>query len=312
MNIFVSGAAGFIGSHLVENLAKLGHSVVGVDSFREDLYESRKRRKVWQELEAKFPNVSLFEFDLQQPRNFADLGDFSVVYHLAATPGLQLSWSNPNLYFNNNVMTTLNMIDGFLTSKPDKFFYISTSSVYGEFGVGDESMPLNPISPYGISKLAAEQLVINYCNFHVIPFNIFRPFSVYGPRQRDDMAYNIFFRKIMNGEEISIFGDGSQTRSNTYVTDIVNGLVNGIDSFRNSQIYNLSGSESFSLNDTLQLMEDIVGKKAKVKYHNFKPGDQKRTQGDFSKAEAEINYRPQISMREGLEQQYLWHLSQQS
>ena len=312
MNIFVSGAAGFIGSHLVEKLAILGHTVVGVDSFREDLYESRKRRKVWEELEARFPNISLCEFDLQQPRNFADLGDFSVVYHLAATPGLQLSWNNPNLYFNNNVITTLNMIDGFATSNLDKFFYISTSSVYGEFGVGNESMPLNPISPYGISKLAAEQLVSNYCNFYGIPFSIFRPFSVYGPRQRDDMAYNIFFRRIMNGEEISVFGDGLQSRSNTYVTDIVNGLVNGISSSRNSQIYNLSGSETISINETLQLMEDIVGKKAIVKYHSFKPGDQKRTQGDFSKAETEIDYRPQISMREGLQRQYLWHLSQQS
>jgi len=307
--ILVTGAAGFIGSHLVEKLSTMGHEVTGLDCFMGELYPSDLKRENWTEVERNFPNTNLIEIDLRQDFDDSALFEFEYVYHLAAMPGLSLSWTNLKLYADCNLLATNNLINSLNLSVLKKFFYISTSSVYGEVVSGDEQSQLKPISPYGVTKLAGENLLSAYARSKSFEYAIFRLFSVYGPRQRSDMAFNIFIDSILGEKQINVFGDGSQARANTFVLDIVDALSKGLDKAANQQIYNICGTNVYSVIDVIRSIENIVNKKAIVKFGEERLGDQKQSNSVGGKAMQSLGFTPKVELLEGLTEQVKWQIA---
>jgi len=306
MRVAVTGAAGFIGSHLVEALMKSGFQVVAIDSLNNDLYPSSVKEVNWRKLQAHQEGVECIRLDLRDPINFKIFDGCDAIFNLAAMPGLSLSWSNPKLYIDSNLLVTCNLMSAAEKLPNVKFIQISTSSVYGKSVLGDENSPLQPISPYGVSKLAAENAVIAIGNAKNVAFTILRLFSVYGPRQRPDMAFNIFIRKMLLGETISIFGDGTQTRANTFVGDIVHGIMLAYEMFETNTIYNLSGAHEYSVNEILDLTKNILNVTPRIEYTPERLGDQLRTTFVSEKASRVLGYNPSTTIVQGLTQQITW------
>ena len=306
MRVAVTGAAGFIGSHLVEALVKNGFFVIAIDSLNDDLYPRSVKERNWSYLNTLSKSVKCVEVDLRDPIDYRIFEGCDAVFNLAAMPGLSLSWSNPKLYIDSNLLVTCNLMSAMERIPGVKFIQISTSSVYGKSVLGDENSPLQPISPYGVSKLAAENAVIAIGNAKGILFSILRLFSVYGPRQRPDMAFNIFIKKMLAGEPISIFGDGSQIRANTYVGDIVNGILLAYEKFEFGSVYNLSGTQEYSVNQILDITKGILKVEPRVEYTEERLGDQSRTTNVSEKATRILGYRPETTIVEGLTRQINW------
>lgn len=306
MRVAVTGAAGFIGSHLVEALVKKGFFVIAIDSLNDDLYPRSVKERNWNSLNSLSKSVKCVEVDLRDPIDYRIFEGCDAVFNLAAMPGLSLSWSNPKLYIDSNLLVTCNLMSAMERIPGVKFIQISTSSVYGKSVLGDENSPLQPISPYGVSKLAAENAVIAIGNAKGIVFSILRLFSVYGPRQRPDMAFNIFIKKMLVGEPISIFGDGSQIRANTYVGDIVNGILLAYEKFQFGSIYNLSGTQEYSVNQILDIIKGILKVEPRVEYTEERLGDQSRTTNVSERATRILGYKPETTILEGLTRQINW------
>jgi len=309
--VLVTGAAGFIGSHLCEALTAQGHEVTGLDCFMSDLYPSQQKRKNWLDVKKTSPNVDLLELDLREKLDPKVFFGFEYVFHLAAMPGLSLSWTNFALYSECNTLATNNLINALDLLAMNKFFYISTSSVYGEIVDGDESSPLKPISPYGVTKLAGENLLSAYARAKSFEFNIIRLFSVYGPRQRSDMAFNIFLKKILSGEQIDIYGDGTQSRANTFVLDVVDGIIGAMINSKSSEIYNICGSKVYSVFEVIKTLERITGNNANLNLVEERLGDQKSTFSVGSKARLELGFDPKTELESGLRQQFEWQVNNQ-
>lgn len=305
--IVVTGAAGFIGSHLAQALASLGHSVLAIDCLLDASYSADIKQENWNLL-SEYKNVERLELDLRLSEVQEFLKGTETVYHLAAMPGLMKSWTDFKLYQDCNLLATGNLLKGLDSATLKMFINISTSSVYGLNAIGDEKAPTIPISPYGVTKLAAENLVRAYCGAMSLPFNIVRPFSVYGPRQRPDMAFNILIKKINENQQIDIFGDGHASRSNTYVLDLVNGLVLLGGSNNLGQTYNLCGTENISIIEVVRLIEEVLGKKAQISYKPSRMGDQLRTFGSSKKAEEHFGFIAQMNFKEGIRRQAEWQL----
>jgi nucleoside-diphosphate-sugar epimerase len=303
--ILVTGGAGFIGSHFVQSCLALGYEVLVVDSLLPNLYSSDlKIRNL--DLFRNDPNVEVLEKDLCKLNMKDVVSRVDVIVNFAAMPGLMPSWHQFETYLNSNVLALSRILDSVEANSNQKIIQISTSSVYGKIAIGNEQSETKPISPYGVTKLAAENLIRVIADQKNLDFNILRLFSVYGPRQRPDMAYDIVTRKILASETVKIFGDGESTRSNTYVDDVVNGIHGSIKSGIKGETYNICGSESFSLNSVLSMIEEITGKKANRTYLPPRPGDQAATRGDFAKASKDFNYHPKTKLIEGLENQIRW------
>jgi len=303
--ILVTGGAGFIGSHFAQSCLSLGYEVVVVDSLLPNLYSSDlKIRNL--DIFRDESDIEIIEKDLCQV-NIKEIVDrVDIIVNFAAMPGLMPSWHQFETYLNSNVLVLSRILDSVEVNSNQKIIQISTSSVYGKVAVGNEQTETNPVSPYGVTKLAAENLIKVIADQKNLDFNILRLFSVYGPRQRPDMAYDILSRKILANEEVNIFGDGESTRSNTYVDDVVSGVHGSIKRGVKGETYNICGNESYSLNYVISLLEEIIGKKAKLNYVSPRPGDQAATKGDFSKASRDFNYQPKTRLFEGLENQIRW------
>lgn len=309
MKILVTGAAGFIGSHLTEALLIGGHDVVAVDALLPNLYPVERKKSNW-DLLGSLENVpERIQLDLREPFHASIIEDCDYIFHLAAMPGLSLSWEQTQLYIDCNLLATANLLKACNLEKLKKFFYISTSSVYGRSIKGDESSNVSPISPYGVTKLAAEAMVAAYSDATGMPFSIFRPFSVYGPRQRGDMAFNIFIGKLIRDQEISIFGDGSQSRTNTYVSDLVSGLIAGIKNANHGEIYNLSGTEQYSVLEVIDLLARILDKTPRLLFQSERLGDQQETKTILTKAENDLGYFPSTTLDVGLARQIKWQIA---
>ena len=305
-NVVVTGAAGFVGSHLSEQLIARGHSVVGIDAFIPYYPRSLKERNLTLLLQE--PKFSFHEADLRKADLQPLLEDADAVFHLAAMAGLLRSWQEFDDYVSCNINATQRLLAAACDVGVPHFLQISTSSVYGRFATGDEESPLVPISPYGITKLAAENLCRAYAENYDLPVTILRLFSVYGPRQRPDMGYNIFIRSILQDELITVDGDGTDSRSNTYVTDCAHGLILAFEQPEKSsgQTFNIGGGEEVSVNQVLQTLQELSGREARIAHGPRRPGDQRRTVADISKATELLTYHPSTTIVEGLASQLAW------
>lgn len=302
----VTGAAGFIGSHLSEALLRQGHEVVGIDAFI-PYYKRAYKEQNLKGPEAH-PGFTFHEADLRVDDLHPLLQGADVIIHEAAMPGLVRSWSDFELYVSCNQLATLRLLEATRDIGRPHLIYISTSSVYGKEATGAEDSPLRPFSPYGITKLAAEQLCFSFADNFDLPVTVLRYFSVYGPRQRPDMAYHILIRKLLAGDVFPLFGDGEQSRSNTYVADCVQATCLALERREKlrGEIINIGGGEVVSLNQTIQMLEKLTGAKARLDRHPARPGDQRHTAADIRKAERLLDFHPSTSLREGLRAEVDW------
>lgn len=306
MRYLVTGAAGFIGSHLSEALIKNGHEVVGIDAFVPYYPRPLKEHNLgWLQQQ---PAFTFHACDLRTDELDAVLDGVDGVFHLAAMPGLLASWVNFDLYVSCNIQATHRLLEA--ARKIDsirQFIHASTSSIYGAYVTGAETTTPQPVSPYGITKLAAEHLVQTYERQFGLPTTILRYFSVYGPRQRPDMGYQIFVESILCGRTITVYGDGTQSRANTYVSDIVRGTMLAAEKFTPGAVYNIGGADEVSVRDVIQILEELTNKKALVEYGPARPGEQSRAVADFSQAQEKLGYQPAVSIQDGLAAQVAWH-----
>lgn len=304
MKCLVTGAAGFIGSHLCERLLAEGHEVIGLDAFIP--YYPRALKEANLATARAQRRFRFHEIDLRVDPIDPALAGVDVVFHLAAMPGLAKSWTEFDLYASCNVTATHRLLDAVARgSGLERFIYASTSSVYGRFAAGDESLPARPVSPYGVTKLAAEHLCRAHAEELGLPLVVLRYFSVYGPRQRPDMGYARFVRALLDGTPITVFGDGHQARGNTYVGDCVEATIAAIAAPL-GEVYNLGGGESASVWDILTKLERLTGRKAIIRQEAGRPGDQRATIADTSKLSRHLGWKPRVSLDEGLARQVDW------
>jgi nucleoside-diphosphate-sugar epimerase len=307
MRCLVTGAAGFIGSHLAEHLLAAGHDVVGVDAFI--LYYPREFKEANLGTLRTHPRFQFHELDLRTAELEPLVKGVDVVFHIAATAGLLRSWTDFELYSSCNVTATQRLLAAVRNAaKLERFIYASTSSVYGLFSAGDETLPTRPISPYGVTKLAGEHLCQAHAQAFGLPLVVLRYFSVYGPRQRPDMGYYLFIRALLNGSAITVFGDGMQVRGNTFVADCVAATSAAVQA-PIGETYNLGGGETASVWDILRKLESITGKSANVVQKPARLGDQRYTQADTTKLFRHLGWRPTTTLEEGLRRQVEWQKS---
>jgi nucleoside-diphosphate-sugar epimerase len=301
----VTGAAGFIGSHLCEELLRLGHTVRAVDAFVP--YYSSEVKERNRAAAAKIPTYRFENLDLRTDplEDLVEGADF--IFHIAAMPGLAKSWTDFDGYWSCNVLATQRLIEAVRRSGPNlkRLIYASTSSVYGKFAGGDESLPTRPISPYGVTKLAGEHLCRAYAESFHLPLVILRYFSVYGPRQRPDMGYYKFIRALLTGGTIDVTGDGHQIRGNTYVGDCVAATVSAMEALP-GETFNVGGGEMASVWNILKRLEAIIGVKATTRQLPARPGDQQHNSADTTKLRRHLGWRPRIELDEGLALQVEW------
>jgi nucleoside-diphosphate-sugar epimerase len=304
MKCLVTGAAGFIGSHLSERLLQDGHQVAGLDAFIP--YYPRSLKEANLRAAQARSGFSLHVLDLRSDALDACLDGVDVLFHLAAMPGLPRSWTDFDLYESCNVTGTQRLVEA-ARGRPGlrRFIYVSTSSVYGRYASGDETLPTRPISPYGVTKLAAEHLCRAFAEEHRLPLVVLRYFSVYGPRQRPDMGYCKFARALLAGEPITVFGDGMQVRGNTYIDDCVAATVAAVEALP-GEVYNVGGGEAVTVWDVLHKLEAITGHKAVVRQEAPRPGDQRYTFADTGKLARHLGWRPRVGLDEGLARQVGW------
>jgi UDP-glucuronate 4-epimerase len=311
MKALITGAAGFIGSHLSERLLDNGWTVVGVDNF-DDFYDPQiKRRNVGTSLENK--NFRLVEADIRDaPAMDSVLGDgIEIVIHLAARAGVRPSIAQPMLYADVNVNGTTVLLEAAKKHKVNRFIFGSSSSIYGN----NEKVPFSeddnvdfPISPYAATKKAGELICHTYHHLYGISITCLRFFTVYGPRQRPDLAIHKFAKLIEQNKPIPIYGDGTMMRDFTYIDDIIDGTVAAINHLSSHEfnIYNLGESRPVSVNDLVVEIEKALGKKAVKEYLPPQPGDVERTYADVTKAARELGYKPSTTIQAGLVKFTAW------
>jgi UDP-glucose 4-epimerase len=305
--VVVTGAAGFIGSHLCERLLALGHQVVGIDSFT-DYYE-RARKEQNLEASRAHPNFKFEELDLVDADLQRVLRGAQVVYHLAGRPGVRPSWGGQfDMYIRDNVIATQRLLEFLKETPVGRLVFAGSSSVYGDaemFPTKETALP-RPVSPYGVTKLAAEHLTLLYTKNFGLPVVSVRYFTVYGPRQRPDMAFARFMRALADGDAIEVFGDGEQTREFTYVSDAVEGTIKAATADVIGQVFNLGGGSRVTINRVLATLEDISGMKARRQTLPAAPGDPRHTGASINLARERLGWEPRVSLREGLTNQWQW------
>jgi len=307
MKCIVTGAAGFIGSHLTDQLLSDGNEVIGIDSFLD--YYPRRIKDSNLDTARKSKQFRFIEGNILDQNWNALFDGVDVVYHLAAQAGVRASWGKSFLiYTKNNIEATQLMLEAARQNKLSKFVYASTSSVYGDtedIPMREESL-LKPVSPYGVTKLAAENLCYLYWKSFGVPCVSLRYFTVYGPRQRPDMAFYKFLLAQIEGRPLTIFEDGNQTRDFTFVQDIVAGTMGAASKGHEGKTYNLGGGSRITVNDVLKMIGEITGKKVEVNYADKQKGDMRHTFASTEAAQKDFGYSPKVSVKEGLTREFDW------
>ena len=307
MKVVVTGAAGFIGSHLVDGLLSDGHEVVGIDAFvdyypravKEGNLRAAREQRAFRLVEGRLQDLDLVPL----------LDGAAQIFHLGAQAGVRASWGREfELYTDHNVLATQRLLEAATEVRAPRLVYASSSSVYGDSPCLPlrEDSPCLPVSPYGVTKLAAEHLGRLYWKSSSLPVVSLRYFTVYGPRQRPDMAFHRFLRAAREGQPIRVFGDGEQTRDFTFVADAVAATRAGAEKGRPGAVYNVGGGERVSLNDVLRRIEDVTGRRLAVHREAAQKGDMRDTFADTAAARDDLGFRSTVSLDEGLRRQWAW------
>jgi nucleoside-diphosphate-sugar epimerase len=308
MKCLVTGAAGFIGSHLAERLVREGHEVIGIDCFvpyyprwmKEANLEGLRTQPQFRFIEAHLLDVDLAALLAQ---------GIEAIFHQAAQAGVRASWGKEFAdYATLNILATQHLLEAAKACAVRKFVYASSSSVYGDvttLPMREEALP-RPLSPYGVSKLAAEHLCYLYYKNYGVPTVALRYFTVYGPRQRPDMAFHHFFRLLLEDRPIPIYGDGQQTRDFTFVDDIVEANFLALQMSTVGEVFNIGGGTTVTLREAIDICQEVSGIRAKLDMRPAEKGDVRQTLADVSRAQQQLAYAPQVRLREGLTAEWRW------
>ena len=307
MKALVTGVAGFIGSTLAERLCRDGADVVGIDSFTDYYPRPIKERNLSGPLtHSRFRFV---ESPLQSTDLPALLADRTHVFHLAAQAGVRKSWGRDfSVYMENNIAATQILLEACTKHSLQRVVYASSSSVYGD----NVAMPMRedarpqPVSPYGVTKLAAEQLCYLYHASHGLPTVSLRYFTVYGPRQRPDMGFHRFLRAMLRDEPITVYGDGEQTRDFTFVADAVSATIAAGTRGTPGRVYNIGGGSRVSINDVLEMIGRVAGRRPRIIIDPVQRGDMRHTYADTSLARMDLGFTPTVTLEDGLAAEYTW------
>ena len=306
MKVAVTGAAGFIGSHLVDRLLGDGHEVVGIDSFSD--YYSREAKVRNLTAGRANPRFTFEELDLATDDVRRSLEGAEVVYHLAGRPGVRAAMTQFDQYLQENVVATQRLLEALKGQPLRCLVYAGSSSVYGNaeiFPTAEDALPA-PLSPYGVTKLAGEHLSYVYWKNFQVPAVRVRYFSVYGPRMRPDLMIVRAMGALRAGETFEVFGDGEQTRELTYVSDAVEGTILAGERGSPGDLYNLGGGSSVTVNHVLDLLSEITGRELKRRYVGRQAGDHMRAGASIERARAELGWNPSTDLRQGLTSQWNW------
>ena len=307
MKVLITGVAGFIGSNVARVLLDQGMEVIGIDCFTD--YYSRVLKEdhlaaIRNHERFTFHETELLDFDF---RSALSAGD--AIVHEAAQPGVRASWGTEfEIYTTNNVLATQRILEQVKEIGLKRFVYAGSSSVFGDvdsFPMTETDTP-KPVSPYGVTKLAAEHLCLLYHRNFGVPTVSVRYFTVYGPGQRPDMAFHRFCRAILTGGKIPVYGNGKQTRDFTYIDDIVAGTIAAINGDCSGEVINLGGGARISLYECIEIIEKCAGKKADIDWSGFQKGDVRHTAADISKAQRLLGYAPKVPVAEGLARELEW------
>ncbi|MGV3515452.1 NAD-dependent epimerase/dehydratase family protein [Luteitalea sp.] len=313
MKALVTGAAGFIGSTLTDRLLSQGADVVGIDCFTDYYPRALKERNLAAARQS--PRFRFVEDDLLETDLDALLDGVTHIFHLAAQAGVRKSWGRDfGVYVHNNIAVSQRLLEACAGRPLDRFVYASTSSVYGD----DAPIPmredqrLQPLSPYGVSKLAAEHLGHLYHVNHGLPFVALRYFTVYGPRQRPDMGFHRFLTAAMDGRPLTRYGDGEQTRDFTFVADAVTGTVAAGHRGVPGRVYNLGGGARVTVNDVFAMIGRLVGEPIAIDQQPPQKGDMRDTYADTSRAATDLGFAPSVTLEQGLAEEYAWLRSERA
>jgi UDP-glucuronate 4-epimerase len=309
--ILVTGCAGFIGSHVAEKLLIRGDFVIGVDEIN-DYYDIKQKEKNIEILN-KYDNFKFYKLDFAKKESIEETfneNEIEYIAHLGARAGVRPSIENPYIYEKSNILGTLILLDLAVKHNIKNFVLTSSSSVYGnskKIPFSETDNVDNPISPYAATKKACELLGYTFHHLHGLNVNVIRPFTIYGPRGRPDMAPFLFTTKIANEETIKKFGDGNTKRDYTFIDDFVEGYISALDKPQGYEIFNLGNNSPVSLNEFINTVEEVVGKKAIINQMPMQPGDVEITYANISKAQKLLGYNPKTSIKEGLKKLYEWY-----
>ena len=306
MRVVVTGAAGFIGSHLVDRLLSSGHEVVGIDSFT-DFYARPQKEHNLESARAHrsftFTEVNLAQDDLGPALEGAE-----VVYHLAGRPGVRAALMQFDQYMFENMVATQRLLEALKGARVKCLVYAGSSSVYGDaevFPTAETALPA-PLSPYGVTKLAGEHLAYLYWKNFQVPAVSIRYFSVYGPRMRPDLMLSRAMRALLDGTVFDVYGDGEQTREFTFVSDAVDGTIRASERGVSGTVYNLGGGSSVTVNHVLDLLAETSGLELKRRHVERQVGDHRRAGASITRARLQLGWEPRVSLRDGLAKQWQW------
>jgi nucleoside-diphosphate-sugar epimerase len=307
VNVLITGAAGFIGSHLTSALLDRGTQVTGIDCFTDYYPRSIKEANV--AVNAGRPGFHFIQASIQGADLSALLDGKTHVFHLAAQAGVRKSWGGDfRIYTDHNVDATQRLLEACVGWPLHRVVYASSSSIYGDnvsIPMREDALP-QPISPYGVTKLAAEQLCHLYHVNHKVPTTSVRYFTVYGPRQRPDMAFHRFIRAALTNQPITLYGDGEQTRDFTFVTDAVAATIAAGDKGVLGRAYNIGGGSRVTVNHVLEILGRLAGKPLDVRREPAQKGDMRDTFADTTLARTDLGFRPAVALEQGLEAEYRW------
>ncbi len=307
MKALVTGAAGFIGSHLAAALLERGAEVTGLDCFTDHYARAIKERNL--DVNRAHPRFRFVEARLQDANLSGVLDGVTHVFHLAAQAGVRRSWGRDfRTYTDNNIDASQRLLEACVGRPLHRFVYASSSSVYGDSApipMREDALP-QPVSPYGVTKLAAEQLCYLYSVNHGVPATSIRYFTVYGPRQRPDMGFHRFMTAVIRDQPITLYGDGEQTRDFTFVTDAVAATMAAGERGKPGRAYNIGGGSRVSINHVFDIIGRVAGKAVRIQREPAQKGDMRDTYADTSLARADLGFAPRVSLEEGIEAEYQW------